>query len=234
MGISVKKIMGYGFDDIVRDDPRFTVSPEKYSEFHEKLNDEKQQKLFIEHLLDRDEMKSRYASDYYALYDLKRARKKITLQSYDFMKYDDDGGMPNVFIMKPLFGYNDWSRFDDSIDHAERPQRNKLEVQRFMTFYPFASYVDSQTGEIFNDRIFNAIRHINDCLDNKTNPDAPNDGWNSLYECSGKKYKTFKEYEKFVFPAKPASIIEYANFFKIFKDDKIVHTMKPMIYTYWS
>lgn len=234
MGISVKKIMGYGFDDIVENDPRFTISPEKYSEFYESLANKEQQKLFIEHLLNRDEYKSRYVSDYYALYDMKREKKEVTLNSYDFMKYDNDGGMPNVFIIKPLFGYTDWYRFDDSIDHAERPQRNKIQVQRFNTLHPFMSFVDAQTGEIFNDRIFNAIRHINSCLDEKTNPDVPNDDWNSLYEGSSKKYKTFKEYEQFVFPAKPASIIEYANFFKIFKDDKIVHTLKPMIYTYWS
>jgi hypothetical protein len=249
MGIRIHKMLGYGFDDIVEDDPRFNVPVNKIAS----LNDgeyfpgnyeescalaKQKEGEFITHLYQNGLDKC--SVDYWTFFSKIHQKEEIKIDPYNFFYYDDEYGLENVCIFKPLFGFKDWQRFDDTIDYMEHIERricnlpdDYVKVFRWSCLYPFQNFVDAKTGERLKKDPFSTVRMINSYLDKGEIP-IPCNQWESFEHGSDGKYKTWKEFEQNVFPMVPESIVEFCKFYNIFKDEKTVHTLKPMLYVYWG
>ena len=244
-------MLGYGFDDIIDNDPRFNVQPDKiwtltdgdydsddYKE-SERLAEQKEGE-FITHLYQRGLLTDVGIIDYWDLYQNIRDKKEISIDSYDFYHYDEEYGLKNACIFKPLFGFKDWYRFDNTIDYMEHIERRVGNLPdsyvinfRWSCLYPFQSFVDAKTGDRLRTDPFSTVRMINSYLDKGEIPD-PCHEWESFEHGSDGKYKTWKEFKENVFPAVPDSIVQFCKFYNVFKDEKTVHTLKPMLYVYWG
>jgi hypothetical protein len=250
MSHRIQKTLGYGFSDIVPNDPRFSKRYlDKNGIFDYKLIEnivKDDDGGFLKHLerygTGDSRTKSKLFTDFgWTLSDLKRTDSEILLDVFDFILEGSSYGLENVFMMKPLFGHKNWSRFNDIIDGYESLKNKQLlgvvTVFRWNALYPYLSFVDAENGEAFAD-IFPAIRMINGKLDKgidlRNNPECLRDSkLDMLGYGSAGKYDTYAEYEKNVFSKVVESIVEFCNYFEIFKKNNTVYRMTPMLYTYW-
>ena len=210
MGIRIQKSLGYGFDDLVPNDPR--INWEHYEEAIEHTAEDFNIWLSL--------IKTPNLGIEIGIFNLS-APKKWNL--YDAVVYDAEFGLDQVFQIVDVGFRDQWVRRDDGIDYVEAmlkgdgaaiPECNRLES----SIYPFTSDVSMHinTGKTINS---NELRWKNDLkcdifIDSET-------------------ILSYSEDRKFEFvpivPKMTSLLAEYVGVKKEF-----IPTMRPLLYTFWS
>lgn len=213
MGVRLNKCVGYGFLDIVENDPRinweqFEYAREAtYKDFNSYFQMVKSRKD-IEVIIHMSSTKSE-DFNYNALMS-------------QFVEYDSEFGFENVMLFNHI-DYPQWSRRDDSIDYYDHMISNKEPTSRIVTIpggiYPFnqgpVKHIES--GTIMERDRFNVLRQTdvkmligNNVTVDFGDPDIDNQFASEV----------------------PSMINHVATFFGV--DPDHIPNMKAALYEYWS
>lgn len=243
MGIRIKKVLGYGFVDLKTDeyelaDDRFNPewvknrwvgepegkSIEEYFEYSRaNYNADPEEKLFDVHLFP----------------DIGFRHKKPEL--HHFLTWDSEFGLPNVMVLTPITGL-DWVRHDDTLDYYEEQANGKFNVEPHakvldVPLYPYDSYIEKETGARASNDVREWIYQFRNSTLELKNPKLGQKMYGvhmhmismalEALECS------LHWTEKWNVGI-PEQIQDYCKYVEMFKDNKTIFSMVPIIYTYWS
>lgn len=120
MSIRINKWLGYALTDYASDDPRFNGSPH---DIYNIIDNDAQMLLFITYLKQIMETENHErVLDYAYSFSGKSNDELLTeirTMIGGFFHYDDEYGLENVVMFSPLFGHEEWKRYDDAIDYFE-------------------------------------------------------------------------------------------------------------------
>lgn len=256
MGIRVHKVIGYGLIDLKCKkhtivDPR--INPDGYlgGDWERKENDYTKEGYvkFLNKLHDSIKItRKKDANCTRAELDQKWAKFNVRWElnwfkdgslaehlknwtPWQSVIHQSEYGLPNVLLICPPEQLESWRHYDDTIDYYEENLRreNGEEVwNRYQLLpngaYPYDSfYIDSRDGRKIKDghdykRLFPYMKA----------PGAKDEAAKKM------GFANFKELQKFMKPCVPNSVIYLSKYLKLFKDENMVYSLKPMIYTYWS
>lgn len=152
----------------------------------------------------------------------------------DAVTHSGEFGLPNVLVIVPPTYRRRWCRFDDAIDYIEEtylrkppaePQANWVRKLRH-GIYPFIGYMDANTGERLDDKIFHWIRATN------TDP-RPSDQELDLIAKAAGMEDNRDAWER-VAPFLPNDIKNIAVFLDLFTTEEALLELRPLVYTYWA
>jgi len=241
MGIRVRKVIGYGFDDLnveefeLNTDERF--NPEGYfcldwedrEEAFPMKEFQVQLKIMAADGNDDDRIN-------YALLNQTIDRGDFT-DFLDLIAFDPEFGSSNVCVFVPPGNSKRWCQNDSQIDYYEETVRNRqqshvLHIDR--PLYPYESWVDLRnnpptrlTG--LTDSLHRQARfaHLNtDDLDMQMN-------FRKL-ALEKLEFTSWPDLENTIVPIIPPELVVALTYLKVFNDPSTIHRLKPMIYTFWS
>lgn len=224
MGIRIHKILGFGLDDVVTDgddniiDPRLNFENEpwyKSIDVHD----------FYEWWVQNEE--NEHDKFYAELY-----RKELEAGEIPFLNgctrfcfHEYEGGMSNVLIFIAPYVSHEWYRYDDVIDYYEADGMEPTLKELHHPIFPWESYWDVSTipptklkYDAHSDFVsfFNTENpRVKKLMAARLKEEHGIDNWN-------------------VFPMIPPEVVALVKYLKVFKEEKNIYLMKPMIYTYWS
>jgi hypothetical protein len=236
MGIRIHKRLGYGLTDVKA--KNYTILDERFNlqdGYFKDRDDEDTYSIegLTKHLQDAYESdKKKQGCSMLASYvgELKSKRGKEQYTSIcDYICHDGEFGMPGVVLFSCL--YKDWNRYDDIIDYVEsgRVMKNKVKLLKF-PIYPYEFGINKDTGEQrfeFEGNI-HPYYHIRQAVEMGWDKYD----WDKLKEVTG--IGSLEEAKEKIVPGVPEFIVELCKYLKVFKDEKTVYSLKPMVYTYWS
>jgi len=220
MGIRIHKMLGYGLTDLVDQDERLNWSSPLFDYM-----------LSGDAALDRYfgwlASKTRFDVAKSLLRDDTRRRRSDV---QDCIRWGTpDGGLENVLCIRPL-AWNDWYRYDDTIDYAEQTylgeQHDEVRVIKY-ALYPHDSYMDARTGERIKGAadIYFWLRARNDGSKDIGTLDE-------LAKMGG--FDSHADAEAHCVPFVPDEVRWLAEFAEVFTDPDTVLSLRPMIYTWWA
>ena len=248
MGIRISKIIGYGLIDVKYDtenweniDPRF--NPDGYSMFdsytkEDEFSDEKFN-VFID-----GRIKSEETDELFDLELLSSFRKRYAEEDggyksgnsiFNVMNFDPEFGMPNVMVFIPPIHCKEWQRYDNIIDYYE-PHHSDTNggISTGFTLldrpiFPWEGYNDISGEQVKRLTGLNLDRYLST-------------KWESLKQVEKFRLKVAKELgfnsveDMFnnIVPMIPKELVAALQFLKVFKNDKTIYTLRPMIYWYWG
>ena len=214
MGIRIHKAMGYGLEDITPDNPIFDskgyLNLDRESSFSEED--------FINGL-DTDKIELMLVAQDY---------EKNPFKFYDCVKYDyEDEKTSIVFIPPTQAKY--WFRYDDDIDYIEETVYNQQFKNTKLidrALYPWDWYYNTITHERLTSLQYQA--YVNHKFSN-----YPLDEFdaNAIFKNIG--LPELNELDKII-PVIPDELIAMLEYLKIFKDEKDIYKLRPMIHCYWN
>jgi hypothetical protein len=223
MGIRIHKTIGYAIIDLDGpDDNRLSKNIQKLMDYLD-YTDYGNVNRFKSYLL-----KLPLSNEFY---DFERNLAIKSLDNkfnfYDHIIYNGEMGLKNVLLFIP-FDCEHWKRYDNIIDYYEEINNNMTTYIKEIKcgIYPYnSSYVDKLTGKPFNEK--NSIVHTivanPDIYDKTTKIKDFPEGINTIQDVLDRAT-----------PEIPITIVWLCKFLNIFKDEKTINEMKPIIYTYWS
>lgn len=240
MGIRIHKKIGYGLDDVQYQDIKIVDQRFNLEDGYFAFDCEDQEEIFsgskfFEHLEKRVENEQKEKNISMLLFDFCYL-KDLNLKEFDFfdyITYDSEFGLKNVILFQTFS--EDWTRYDNIIDYVEETenrQKNNYKILK-RPIYPYENWINLKTGldylEVDGKRLrlvelLRAVNYFEEFVD---------------IEVDEEYLKTFgfdsiEDVKNNIKPAVPEIIKEYCKWLKIFKDEKIVDTLKPMVYNYWS
>ena len=220
MGIRVKKVLGWGLDDVQTQDgkivdPRFSKISVINGDYEDRESwtmegyaqwlEENKQLLLASRNMDQIE-------------PLLESRSTEEFSTH--FKWGDEFMLANVFCFTPIRHYKDWYRSDDQIDYHEETYVRGIQINRVDKFehpiYPYIGHVDDRSGRLINTIYSNAFKH------NKTKHLAELCGFESVEACNAHMHPDVPECVRLP--------LEYAN---VFRNKKTIYELRPMIYVYW-
>lgn len=239
MGIRVNKCLGYGLIDVKSNE--YQLCDERFNlNFFEDLREEDPTiKSYIDHIInDIGKPEDLISKDNYDPNKMVVASSAKHLDEEEsvnhYIVYDFEYGLPNVILfLPPGLGYKEWARRDDPIDYQEAlVGKQGAEPSIILSpypIYPCFGYIYTENGERVPDSTvyYPIIKEWRESSD-KDNVEAAKRISEGIFKVS------LDELDTKITPDIPVEIIEFCNFYKIFKDPKTVYQLKPMIYTYWS
>lgn len=253
MGIRIHKNLGYGLTDVECDsegqivDSRFNLTSGYFAldvEDQEDINPKK----FIEILGEKNE-KARKEKDYGNdfIYELSLIndhlkKNKDPERFYNYIHFDYEDPNCSSILFQPYMCGKEWSRYDDPIDYCEYLTDyadggiSALAKLVNRPIYPYDSWTnlkdlshcwkDDESGKLIS---WGQIRQVV-CSDSlwKGDPMKKSD-YVKQYG-----FSSSRDFLNNVVPSVPNILVEMCKFLKVFKDDRTIHTLKPMIYVHWS
>jgi hypothetical protein len=250
MGIRLHKVLGYGLVDVKPDkhdilgDSRF--NPDGYFGIDQELADEEDftQELYLQYLKNQkelfdkqcdnseDSLDSQFESamdlaiDSQFFYRLNESGKKWSI--HDCFAYQSEYGMPNVMCVVPPCFCEAHNRYADDIDFYEERIKNPKEINYYNVLkhgiYPYEGfYFDKNTGKDLHCDISGYFYVKESGRLDRAETLAKSFGFNSG-----------KHLEESVKPVIPDPIKAICKFAKIFKDDKTILDLIPILYVYWA
>lgn len=215
MGIRIHKILGYGLIDVEHGkhdiaDGRFT---KKFINSYKTYPDVWKFEDYKKWLQKFSDFESRF--------------EVASLQNLDSdisrcFVYDGEYGDPNVFMVIPPAHRGNWYRYDDIIDYYEESVKNgSVNWHKHLNYgiYPYSSaFMDSRTGR--------RVKHSTMLgqVDKKVaNEVAKKDG-----------FASYDDAKKYIAPEVPKCVELVCKFCKVFRTQKTILQLRPMLYTYWS
>ncbi len=241
MGTRIHKSIGYALTDIIYDCDNWTVEndgrfdPEGWMMLDwEEKEDRYTLEGFTEHL---DALLPKNDEIDHAVFDLMLLRKQITegdvKELYHYMHYDMEFGDGNVLLFIPP-GHNNWTRYDDIIDYYDPANRETdagitnsvIPIDRAL--WPYESYVNLKTMPpvMLNSRqqhLYNTVKYRG--LEKYTEVDQ-------ILRKLG--LDTAEEFKTHIAPIIPQGLVELLRYVKMFKDEKFIFELRPIIYGYWG
>jgi hypothetical protein len=230
MGIRLRRMMGYGFNDVVIDDPRFKTDNMSG------VKSIKEYETITEGLKNQDDA---FGRDDFTSLGL-QYEKQSNLNLYNFISYsepDEEFPMSNdqgFFVLVPPLILKEASRFDNTMDWADYEQYHPqllddlIGTSYIMKSAPFpydTNLIDVDTKqEILSS---DAIRYL-------SSSDKESNRINKLMALSRTPYKTLEELENKAKLVPPIALKSFTNWLDIFTDDTVWEDMKPIIVTYFS
>lgn len=208
MGIRINKYIGYGFDDLIENDPRidFEVFEERREVDHDEFN------AFVQ-LIKSDDTE-------YMLYNaLKKGNKPWSM--YDKAIYDSEFGCERVLLfIHPLS--EDWHRRDNIIDYVEEVNNGIEEsssTRLASGIYPYNNgnrLYHLPTKEFINERQMNILKYSE----------------KSYITSSGIDIGTYDEIKDDLIPEVPLLIKNLAEFVGV--KSEFLNDLRPLTYKFWS
>jgi hypothetical protein len=227
MGIKIKLMMGYGLDNVQKDDPRinFETSALNYN-----FEDAFQIGKFSDYIQTKEDKDGDL--ELFKIYF--KETKYETDVIHQHIIYDDEFGLENVLLFVPLTQFG-WIRKDNTIDYYlhntgcftnVNPNDGPQSWYKIVptNFYPYNCLWMDKNYELPKQIINRVIleTYKRDILE-WTDP------WKKLTECNSLE-ELYKTYTPFI----PKDCIEMIKFSKIFHNEETILELKPMIYSYWS
>lgn len=242
MGIRVHKVLGYGLNDVKYDRENWKLTDERLNPkarlmdyFHPSDYEDGEDdygKYTAETYLDwLDENASDgYHMDKFLKSDHGPELKGRKYDLHDCVHFQPEFGENNVLVIRPL-SMHEWSRYDDAIDYVQSAYlsdevcANSVELID-EALYPWSGcYMDKRTGVRLNNEVMWWIRAKNGGL-------KSDEGMDDLARVVG--FKDHAEALENVRPVIPEPVVDLCRYLKIFKDEKHILELRPMLYTYWS
>ena len=155
MGIRIHKVLGYGLTNIgiengIINDPRFSASSVIAGDFE--AREDYTNEGFLKFIEDKKKLYNPESRTYDFAW--LNSYLKDNLNKIDFTRlfiHDAEYGLGNVFCCVPLMLFDQWYRYDDTIDYFESTcvktprQANHVDVIK-EPLYPFLGFCDSRDG----------------------------------------------------------------------------------------
>jgi hypothetical protein len=232
MGIRIRKMMGYGLTDVVKNDPRLNHSAPV---FDYALSGRKALDAYI----------ARSVTEGHA--DAARGLVKAQEEDLGRVSFNvqecvqwgtSDGGLKNVLCVRPL-AWEDWYRFDDAIDwveqsHSKKSQRDKVKVLPH-GIYPHVGYMDARTGERVSNDVFAWIRLQSYLRDHPKKRRVVEKDPSALDDLAARAgFTDNAEAEAFCVPIVPDEVRWMLEFTEVFNSPDTWLQLRPMVYTWWA
>jgi hypothetical protein len=252
MGVRIHKVLGYGLIDVKPDkydilgDSRF--NPDGYFGIDQELANEEdftqekyieylqKQKAIFEEQCEKNENPENLSCKYEATMDLAIdshffQRLKLQGKTWDISKcfaYQSEYGMPNVMCVVGSCFCESHNRYADDIDYYEERIKKPESINYYNVLpqgiYPYEGlYFNKNTGEELHCDIagYFYLKEV------------------ERFERAEIIAKSFgfdngKHLEESVKPVIPDPIKAICKFAKIFKDDKTILDLIPILYVYWA
>ena len=211
MGVRIKKCIGYGFDDLVENDPRID-----FDIFNENFENSKEE--FIGYLqLVKDSSNTEFM-----LHDILNRKQGQDWNFYDKVIYDSEYGLSNVMLfIHP--DANDWHRRDDIIDFCE-----SVEIEPYACkcsrlsrgIYPYnigKHYYHLPTKKFIDSEVVDYLKYTK----SKT-----------IKSIDGTEIDYYNNIGNDCIPEVPLLIKHLAMYAGV--DPLVVDSLRPLTYTYWS
>lgn len=242
MGIRINKVIGYGFDDLTIKQDQYDLSldkrfnPEGY--FCTSYED-REEKWSLEELQIQLQIMSNDRNDTNWINYLLLGGS-IKDQKFDFDNlfiFDPEFGIPSVCLFIPPGNYDSWREYDRMVDYYEECAKEEGSISRVVhvdrALYPYESWVDLRTDPPtrLDDKQWGWFSLA------KWNSDHLNEQDRQNLQLTAAKELNFDSYEdmnKLITPIIPPELVVVLRYLKVFNNPKDIHTLKPMIYTYWS
>lgn len=251
MGIRIHKAIGYGLTDVKADTKKWKIIDERFNpNGYVALDCETQEEKytiegFKEYLRDRikgfekdSEEYHEYFNCHLLLRDLEKNDEKFNMRGtvaefYQKVIYDMEFGLPNVILFIPPWGCNDWKRYDDIIDYYEPANSNEngpcdsvIPLNRGI--WPYDWYLNIK--EMPPKRITTKQWDIYHFLKNR---EFNAEGFTKDFP-KELGMDTTEEIKKYIIPSIPIDLIEMLKYLEVFKDERSIYDLRPMIYGYWG
>lgn len=209
MGIRINKYIGYGFDDLIENDPRidFEVFEDRREADHEEFNS------FVQ-LIKSDHTE-------YMLYNVLKKQTKAW-SMYDKAIYDSEFGDEKVMLfIHPLS--EDWHRRDNIIDYVEEVNNSVEAISSSIRLksgiYPYSNgdrLYHQPSKEFINERTLSRLKYT----------ETP------YVTASGIEIGTYDKIKDDLIPEVPILIKNLAEFVGV--KSEYLNDLRPLSYTYWS
>lgn len=232
MGIRIHKRIGYGLNDVEAEELSITDSRFNPNGYFMLDCEEQEEKYSIEGFIkyleeahEKEKDSLGYSMITFELMGIKESKKIRDI--FDMVRWDGEFGLPNVVLFQNHS--KDWSRFDDIIDYCEcDSQENSVKLLK-QGIYPYMGWMNSDTGETkfkVDDKTYEYL-HVRQDI---------NFGFNhyDLDKLLQMGFSSIEEADKKVVPVVPEFIMYLCKYLEVFKDDKTIYQLRPMLYTYWS
>lgn len=250
MGTRIHKVIGYGLKDIKGENNKVVderLNPEGYFWKQENKWSRDDYISFLKtQSQDADKQKSSAA-----VLEMQEVPKDWNL--YNSIIYQGEYGLPTVLCFVPA-SCSDWRRYDDIVDYVEEINNykvlnnfkdpNRLEMLSHGIFPYDYRLMDARSGAEFlkenHDlgqnflgviKIINHARQGGELLEGFTV-----EGFEERADKFAEKlgFKDRHEGEKYIGPAVPLIVQFICRFSQIFRDEKTIFQLRPMLYVYWS
>ena len=247
MGIRVRKVIGYGFDDLNIKEGEFDLcldkrfNPEGYfcSDWEERNEKWTMEEFQVQlKIMASNSLKKDWDSMNYAMLDHAIAKGDFS-DFDDLIAFDPEFGSSNVCVFVPPGSSQRWCQNDSQVDYYEETVRNRqtshvLHVDR--PLYPYESWVDLRNDpptrlESIADALHRQAHfaHLNvDPHDQGMIADLRKAAMDEL------GFESWKELEKSIVPIIPPELLVTLKYLKVFNNPSDAYRLKPMIYTFWS
>jgi hypothetical protein len=225
MGYRINKLLGFGLDDVKSKDQM--IDDERFNDdWYE--NNRFNVKEFYDWWVENSEGDSNFYAKL-AKVNLERGDIREKDMFWSFVHYDGETGLDNVIAFVMPSSYHDWFRHDNDLDYNEvvGDGNEGMDAKVKMLdhpVWPWSAYWNTATTP--PTKLIELQYSI----------------YNNYLNADSKSLKSYwiRELKKDgievcnVAPMTPYEIIAMVKYLKIFKEEKDVYSLKPMIYTYWS
>lgn len=252
MGIRIRKILGYGWDDFegFDKDPRIKDNWKDKNYNHNSFT----YKGFLEYCEKRlGEIREKYPKEedrmfideYFSLLWISRGFKNNESSykeldddaiHYDSISYDEEFGYDNVIVFT-IPWQKDWYRYDDIIDYYQWHKKSIGPHVKVINrpIYPYDFYINSKTGNRVKFEYRDTYSFLNDLIKKEKDEKRKLDLKLGLEKvCKEAGFDGTEDASKHFVPGIAEDVRLIIDYFQIFKNPLVVHTLKPMIYTYWA
>lgn len=211
MGIRIHKMIGYGFCDLVENDPR--IDWDRLAEVREMDTEEFDTYLKL--------VDSRSSVDIDLMLYWRRPDDQKRWNFSDVITYDSEFGLSNVI----LFGnpcMPKWSRYDDPIDYyssAARKNGCEPSYERLsMGIWPYMSpkLIHIDTGQTANEDQLRRLRYLKD----------------QITLSGGHIYEYHEDFEN-DFLHEQSDLVKHIARFSGVREENL-HQLVPLLYEYWA
>lgn len=228
MGIRIHKSIGYGLSDVQASnydihDERFNLEDGYFKDRNENDFTIQGLKNYIQEQHDKEKNDAGYSM---LTFELLKLEENEWYDIHQFVSHNGEFGLPEVLMFQPPM--KDWSRYDDIIDYIEdEKQENKVRLLN-RAIYPYEFWINKDTGKStfeVEGRNYHYL-HIRQAINFgfEYDPDKLKEaGFDSMEDADQK-----------IVPGIPDFIICLCKYLKIFKDDKNIFDLKPMVYSFWG
>jgi hypothetical protein len=236
MGIRIHKILGYGLTDVKVED--YQIVDERFDQKGYTSGEitppgKTHRQLFLNFCKERLE---KYE---YMLLHEEALRRNREWRIYDSICFDPEYGKPEVFMISPPFS-DQYSRYDDIIDYHEEAAVYLNAAPRVVEIpggiYPWSGlYFDRRTGkglpriaELKFMQASSIMSELDD--DDKGKYKALLDEWaRKEFGFDGLDHALEN-----VGPMIPNEVKALCNWLHLFKEEKTIWQLRPLLYVYWS
>ena len=234
MGIRIHKKIGYGLIDVQADDEsinddRFNLKTGYFGLDMEKRENKYTFKGFIKYLQKQHDIEKN--SDGFSMLTFELSSFKMNKFSSfrDILTYESEYASPNVILFQPPI--KDWTRWDEIIDYMEHDGEDTGPLTRVFKrpIYPYEMWINSDTGETQFEHKGKKYHYLHV-------RQAINFGFDTYDDAAIKSmgFESMEEANLKVVPGIPEVVAHLCKYLKVFKDDKTIYQLKPLVYTYWS